>query len=758
VLNVLRQIVQEVNDAQDLQEVLGIMVQRVSESIQTEACSVYLADKREKYYKLAASIGFTEGIDGKVTIGFSEGLVGLVGEREEPINLSHASQHKRYRYFPETGEEKYQAFLGVPLIHQRKLVGIVVVQQREPRRFDEDEVAFLVTVSAQLASIITNAHISGMLDDFKMPDTNEDESHHNTISGIPAASGVGIGEVVVVYKHADLTAVIDKPASNIAEEVARFKSALQMTHNDISKLQARLDKTLLPEEKSLFDAYLSILDSQSLKSDIISLIEENHWAPWALRKVIKRHVCKFEAMDDLYLRERATDIRDLGQRVLANLQSDTQKPLTYPEQTILIGENVTASMLAEVPQDSLMAVVSAKGSANSHVAILARAMGIPAVMGVSGLPIHKLDGKCIIVDGYNGEVFTSPSESMQKDFALLAEEEKELYQGLSELRELRAETPDGVRVPLCVNAGLVTDIRPALQAGAEGVGLYRTEVPFMIRDRFPGEDEQCLIYRQLLESFGKRDVTLRTLDVGGDKMLPYFPIEEENPYLGWRGVRITLDHPEIFLVQLRAMLRASEGLNNLRVMFPMISSLNELEDCLRLLRQAHREVIDEGIMAQFPKTGVMIEVPSAVYQIQSLAKKVDFVSIGSNDLTQYILAVDRNNSYVANMFDSLHPAVIKAIQLVVEGTHKLGKKVSVCGEMAGEPAAIILLLGLGVDVLSMNAHSLPRVKWIIRNFTMVRAKQLLEEVLFFHQSSDIRLHLEKALEDAGLGGLIRAGK
>lgn len=241
-------------------------------------------------------------------------------------------------------------------------------------------------------------------------------------------------------------------------------------------------------------------------------------------------------------------------------------------------------------------------------------------------------------------------------------------------------------------------------------------------------------------------------------MLPYFPIEEENPYLGWRGVRVTLDHPEIFLVQLRAMLRASEGLNNLRVMFPMVSSLQELEECLRLLRQAHREVVDEGVIAQFPKTGVMIEVPSAVFQIKVLAQKVDFVSIGSNDLTQYILAVDRNNTYVANMFDSLHPAVIMAIQLVVDGAHAQGKKVSVCGEMAGDPAAIILLLGLGIDVLSMNAHSLPRVKWIIRNFTMTRAKQLLEEVKNFHQASEIRLHLEKALEDAGLGGLVRAGK
>lgn len=753
-LNVLRQIVQEVNEAQDLQEVLRLMVKRVSESIAVEACSVYLADRRYNHYLLAASVGFHEGVDGNVTISFSEGLVGLVGEREEPINISHANQHQRYLYYPETGEEKYQAFLGVPIIHQRRLVGILVVQQREPRRFDEGEVAFLVTISAQLAGIIAHGQIAGSVDEL----SNLEPDIHSTIRGIPSASGVAIGEVVVVYKQADLDTVPDKSIEDVPLEIERFEKALSDTRSDIERLKTRLDKTLLPEEQNLFDAYLSILDSQSLKTDIINIIKEKHWAPYALRKIIKRQVRKFEAMEDIYLRERATDLRDLGQRVLANLQSETAAEQTFPNQTILVGDEVTASMLAEVPQESIVGVVSAKGSSNSHVAILARAMGIPAVMGASGLPTNKLDGRCIIVDGYNGEVFTSPSQAMQVEFARLAEEEKELYEGLSELRELRAETPDGVRIPLCVNAGLVADIRPALQAGAEGVGLYRTEVPFMIRDRFPGEEEQYLIYRQLLESFAPKHVTIRTLDVGGDKMLPYFPINEENPYLGWRGIRVTLDHPEIFLVQLRAMLRASSGLNNLRVMFPMVSSVQEIEEALRLLRQAHREVVDEGSPAVFPKTGVMIEVPSAVYQARSLLSKVDFASIGSNDLTQYILAVDRNNPYVASMYDCLHPAVIAAIDCVTKEAHLQEKKVSLCGEMAGDPAAVIVLLGLGVDVLSMNAHSLPRVKWIIRNFTLSRAKQLLEEIQELEHARDIRLYLEKALEDAGLGGLIRAGK
>lgn len=753
-LHVLRQIVQEVNEAQDLQEVLRLMVKRVSESISVEACSVYLTDRRHNHYILAASVGFNEGVDGKVTIRFSEGLVGLVGEREEPINLSHANQHPRYRYFPETGEEKYQAFLGVPIIHQRRLVGILVAQQREPRRFDEGEVAFLVTISAQLAGIIAHGQIAGSVEEL----TQLDHQVHTTIRGIPAASGVAIGEVLVVYKQADLDTVPDRLIEDVDAEILQFEKALRDTRIDIERLKQRIEKTLLPEEQNLFDAYLNILDSQSLKADIVELIREKHWAPYALRKIIKRQVHKFEAMEDIYLRERATDLIDLGQRVLANLQSETAAQQTFPAQTILVGDEVTASMLAEVPQESIVGVVSAKGSANSHVAILARAMGIPAVMGVSGLPIHKLESKCIIVDGYNGEVFTSPSQAMQIEFARLAAEEKELYAGLSELRELRAETPDGVRIPLCVNAGLVADIRPALQAGAEGIGLYRTEVPFMIRDRFPGEEEQYLIYRQLLESFAPKQVTVRTLDVGGDKMLPYFPIEEDNPYLGWRGIRVTLDHPEIFLVQLRAMLRASSGLNNLRVMFPMVSCVQEVDEALRLLRQAHREVVDEGASCVFPKTGVMIEVPSAVYQANTLARKVDFVSIGSNDLTQYMLAVDRNNPYVASMYDSLHPAVILAIKEIIDAAHLQGKKVSLCGEMAGDPVSVIVLMGLGIDTLSMNAHSLPRVKWIIRNFTVEKAKQLVTQAITFEHARDIRYLLEKALEDAGLGGLIRAGK
>jgi phosphotransferase system enzyme I (PtsP) len=752
-LNILRDIVQEVNEAQDFKEVLYIIVGRVSKTINVEACSIYLTDRRRNHYLMTASVGFLPGVDCNVSLGFSEGLIGLVGEREEPINVSDAPTHPRYRYFPETGEERYRAFLGVPIIHQRKLVGIIAVQQREPRRFDEGEEAFLVTISAQLSGIIAHAQMAG-----SFFERDSQDLLNTAFRGVPSAPGVGVGKGFIIYELFNLEAVPNKPVEDTKKEQQRFIDALSQTRANITKLKNRVEGTLSPDELSLFDAYISILDGSTLKEGVLALIKEGHWAPWALRKVIKRQVRKFDNMEDMYLRERTSDLLDLGRRILANLQNKKLLETKIPKDAIVIAENLLPSLLAELPEGHLQGVISTKGSANSHVAIIARAMGVPAVMGVSGLPINQLEDKKIIVDGYNGEIYTTPSRGMIKEFTRLAQEEKELYAGLDELRELRAQTPDDKRVGLWVNTGLVADFRAANQVGAEGVGLYRSEVPFMIRDRFPGEEEQYLIYRQLLESFAPKPVTIRTLDAGGDKHLPYLPVDEDNPSLGWRGIRITLDHPEIFLVQLRAMLRANHNLNNLRVLFPMISSISEVEESLRLLKQAYREVTDEGINAKFPLTGVMIEVPSAVYQAQELIKFVDFLSVGSNDLIQYMLAVDRNNANVSNMFDSLHPAVIQALKIIVEKSHDAGKPVSICGEMAGDPMAVVLLLGLGFDVLSMSSHSLPKVKWVIRNFTLSKAQQVVKEVLTMHHAREIRKHLEKALEEAGLGGLVRAGK
>lgn len=754
-LEVLRRIVQEVSAARDLGEALNIMVSAARSAIETQSCSIFLIDYRHKQYVLMATDGLNPDAVLKVRFDLDEGLVGLVGQREEPINLEDAPSHEKFLFHPEAGEERFNAYLGVPIIHQRQLFGVLTVQQEEQRRFDQEEEAFLVTLSAQLAGVIATAEATGGITALTAPKKPKPIS---SLIGIAAVPGVGIGEAVAVYPPADLDAVPERKTKNIKEEIEQFNDALQATREEMIELGKRMAGSLPDEEHLLFDAYTKLLEQNSLGQAVIKEIKKKLNAQAALCKVIKRYVHQFEEMQDSYLQERAVDFRDLGQRVLAHLQSRQPRRTEYPERVVLVGEEVTAAALAEVPEGHLAGVVSTRGSSNSHVAIVARAMNIPTVMGAEGTRLSEVDGQKIVVDGYYGQVYLAPPKKVLKQYQRLAEEEKELQQSLETLRDEPAETPDGYQIALNVNIGLAADASLSLTVGADGVGLYRTEMPFMTRDRFPAEEEQRVIYRQLLKAFSPRPVTMRTLDIGGDKALPYFSYNESNPFLGWRGIRVTLDHPEVFLVQVRAMLRASNELNNLSIMLPMITGVGEFDEAYSLIEQAHMEIVEEGHEIVFPKVGIMVEVPAAVYQIEELAKRADFLSVGSNDLTQYMLAVDRNNARVAGLYDPLHPAVLRALHQTVQGAHAIGKTVSLCGEMASDPAAVILLLAMEFDMLSMNSASLLRVKWVIRNISKVRAKDLLDEVIGMSHPGMIRFRLEQALEEAGLGGLIRAGK
>ena len=756
ILKTLRRIVQEVNAAPDLTQALNLVVERVKEALQADACSIFLSDEEQGEYVLMATIGLNQEMVGKAKLKYGQGLIGLVGEREESINIDKAQEHPQYHHYPQVEEADYNAFLGVPIMHQGELLGILMVQQRETRQFAEEEEAFLVTLSAQLAGEIAHARAKGALQELSKKRRRKKTAM--VLPGIPGAPGVAIGHVVVVYPPADLEAVPDRPPENIDDDIKLFEEALSAARDEIHALQVRAKSTLSVAENALFDAYSRILDSRTLMNEIEEEIRGGLWAQAALKRIIKQHVLQFESLEDQYLQERAMDFRDLGRRILAQLQSKKREMPEYPKNTILVSDEVTAAALMEVPEGYLKGVVSGSGSSNSHVAILARALGLPTVMGVTGTPITQLAGKEIIVDGYNGQAYLSPSTNLKKEFQALIEEEQQLDEELQSLRDLPAETQDSHRLALYVNTGLATDGGLPLSVGAEGVGLYRTEMPFMLRDRFPTEEEQRVMYRQLLTTFSPRPVVMRTLDIGGDKALSYFPIEEENPFLGWRGIRITLDHPEIFIHQIRAMLRANIGLDNLSMMLPMITSISEVDVALRLIHQAHQELLDEGVDVKFPKIGLMIEVPAAVYQAYELAKRVDFLSVGSNDLIQYLLAVDRNNPRVATLYNGLHPAVLRALQQIVKLGHKAGKKVSICGELASQPVAVLLLLGMGFDSLSMNARDLPRAKLVIRNFTIETAKALLKEVLDMDDPIEIRCHMEMALEEAGLGGLIRAGK
>ena len=756
-LDTLRSIVQEVSAATDLSDALKVVVTRIRNAMRTEVSSVYLYDAETKRYSLMATKGLNQDAVGKVSLASSQGLVGLVGSREELINTEDAPAHPRYHYLSETGEEKYYSFLGVPIIHHRRLMGVLVVQQQERRKFDESEEAFLVTMSAQLAGVIAHAEATGNIAAAAKATTASKEAR---FKGVPGAPGVGIGKAVVIYPAADLASVPDKLADDIEQEIERFETALIAVRRDIRSVGQKLSNDLRPEEMALFDVYLNMLDDRALGAEVIIKIREGAWAQGALRQVVQQYIGHFELMDDVYLRERASDIRDLGVRILAYLQeteSVGQIP-EYDEDIILVSEELTPAMLGEIPTGKLKGLVSVQGSSNSHVAILARAMGIPTVMGVVDVPYAQLDGLQLVVDGYRGLIYSQPTQQMRQQYERIYQDEQVLNKDLECLRDEPAITQDGYRIPLWVNTGLITDALRSRERGAEGVGLYRTEVPFMMKDRFPSETEQTEIYREQLEAFAPNPVTMRTLDIGGDKSLPYFPIQEANPFLGWRGIRVTLDHPELFLLQVKAMLKASHGLNNLRIMLPMVSSVGEVDEALHLIYRAHAETEEEGIHVVMPEVGVMIEVPAAVYQIADLGHRVDFLSVGSNDLTQYLLAVDRNNPRVANLYNSFHPAVLTALYKIAQDAKAINKPVSVCGELAGNPAGAVILMAMGYDMLSMNASNLPKVKSVIRGVSLAWAQELLAEVMQLENAHVISATIELALEKVGLGRMIGPGR
>lgn len=753
-LDILRKLVQDVDNAPTLLAALDVIVQSVRDALHTEVCSIYLLDERNSRYLLMASHGLNPDAVGTASLGLSEGLVGLVGQREELINLEDAASHPRFHYLPETGEDRYSSFLGVPIMNRRKVLGVLVVQQQDKRRFGQAEEAFLVTLSAQISGVVAHARALGQLENLHAPKGGV--ASPRIFHGVAGASGIAMGRAVVIYPPADLESVPDRATEDIDNELQQFQQALQGVRLEIQHLDTKMANSLMPEERALFEVYLRMLDDNALPEEIIDRIHAGNWAQGALRTVIDDHMQSFAAMDDPYLRERMADVRDLGRRLLAHLQQQNIPNRDFPESSILIGEDISTATLVDMPLENIAAIVTTTGAANSHMAIVARALGIPTVVGVAELPVANLDDAEMIVDAYQARVYVHPSRELRKRYKEIIKEERQLVAGLDAYRDLPAETPDGHRITLYVNTGLMADVARGRDRGAEGVGLYRSEIPFMLRDRFPSEEEQRNIYHQQLSAFAPFPVTMRMLDIGGDKDLPYFPINEVNPALGWRGIRITLDHPEIFMVQMRAMLKAAIGLNNLQILLPMVSSVFEIEEAQHLLHRAVAEVQEEEkVTIHPPKLGIMVEVPSALIQIKDLAQIADFVSVGSNDLTQYLLAVDRNNARVADLYTPYHPAVLRALQYVVKETHAVGKPVSICGEMAGDPGTAILLMAMGFDSLSMSASNLLKIRRVLRTIKLSDAEELLKEALAIDNAAVIRSMVELELNKLGLWDLVR---
>lgn len=746
-LSQLREIVEQVSKVENVHQALDTLVKQTCDAMRTECCTVYLANEEMQRLELMATQGLKFKGD-KIHIHFSEGLVGLVKRSEKPINLAEASKHPSFKYFAQLGEEVYQSFLGTPIIYRKQVLGVLVVQQKTPREFSEIEESFLVTLAAQLAMIIAHAQSQGLWQLAK---------RQQALKGIAASSGVAIGQFWWDETQPKLTEVSPASTLDIKREQERLLLALEAAMNEFRRLRRKFDGEINKEAQAIFDLFTHLLNDPMLRNDLKAKVQQGDRAEWALRQVVEAYSRRFENMTDAYLRERAQDIRELGQRLLYFLYNVDEGQVSFEHPVILVVAELTASVLASIPRDKLLAIVALEGAINSHAAILARALGVPTVMGVV-LNFDKLKGKLGIVDGYSGKVFIAPNRQLLREYRALQAEEEELSNLVNQRIEEPAYTQDGERIEVLLNAGLSADTSIALNQGVDGVGLYRTEISFLLQHRFPSEEEQMLQYQTILGAYTDKQVVMRTLDIGGDKPLPYFPIEEDNPFLGWRGIRFTLDHPDIFLIQLRAMMKASAEHQNLSILLPMISNLQELDDALLLIHRVYQEISATDIRIRMPKIGIMLEVPSMLYLLPMLADKIDFISVGSNDLTQYLLAVDRNNTRVSDVYDSFHPAVVRALKQIQVSCAQFNLPVCVCGELAGDPMGALLLVGMGYRSLSMNTSHVARIKYLLRYSTTAELTELVDQALMQSYGEKIQVMLQHFFEQKGFAGFIRAGK
>lgn len=742
----LSRIVQEVDAASELNAALEILVSRTRLLMAADVCTVYFTEDEAQRHVIAATDGLSSSVIGQVHVGFGEGVAGRIAESHRPLNLEALPPEWDHDFLSQTGEPQYRGVLGVPVVHRQKVLGVLLVRQRKARRFDDADEAVLTTLAAQLGSAIAHAKAIGEWCRLCQP------HRQRTIGGVPGAPGLSMGHAEVIVDGGQLVDIPDRQASNGQVEVERLHAAIRAVRDEASAIRARFSGQLGETELGLFDAYAMLLDSPELLAAATTEIQRGNWAAGSVARAVEEFAKHFDAIPDAYLRERAADIRALGKRIVGHLLDKTDSTTIGDGPIVLVGQCLSVLDIGKVKRDNLVGIVTAEGSAFSHIAIVARALGIPAVVGVQGPPLAYLDGHELVVDGDAGQVHAHLSGAIRAEFARAIDSRRRENASLESIRHLEAVTADGQRATLCVNAGLSADAEIAVTAGASGIGLYRSELPFMLFDRLPSEREQAQLYRAILQAMHPLPVTIRVLDIGGDKQLPYLQERREPLTRGQRGIRFLLDHPDVFLTQLRAALRANEGLGNLRLLLPMITCVDELDQSLRLVDQAVEQLEGEGVDVRRPEIGVMIEVPAAIYQIALLAKKVAFFSVGTNDLAQFLLATDRDDTSGAARFGLPHPALLQALHRIIEEAHQAGKPVSVCGEIAGDPAVALVLLGMGFDALSMGPAVLPRVKAAIRRVDSASLRNFADEALRCQSRADVERLLSKVARTGAVEG------
>jgi len=763
-----------------LREALDKIVAAIAEGMQAEVCSLYLFDPQRERLVLRATVGLDRESVGRVSMRVSEGLVGLVIEKGEPVAVADAMSHPRYKYFPETGEERFHTFLGVPVQEGRqKPIGVLVAQTLARRRFSRTETTLLRTAAAQIAQVLSHFRLRETLatrekerEEYRrrMIEANRQLKDYEKVGGktrvkapskirrprlvgLPAAPGFAQGVAHVVGTFLS-TIERNQRTRDIKGERKRLDDAVERSRAELVALKVRMEPLMPEADLQIFDGHRLILEDEEFIGRIHDSIEKGYAAESALFRVIDELSAQMLAVADGYLRERATDFRDVGHRVLRHLRQEDRKG-TFSRPTIIVAEELTLSQLTLVSHENLAGIALQSGGVTSHAAILARSFEIPTVVGVEHLMESVTEGDHLVLDGNSGLLYVNPGSEIEKDYQSLTRRYEAFKRELIEADHEPAGTRDGHRVMMLANIALLADVHLALRYGAEGIGLLRSEFSFLTYEDFPDEDQQLALYSRMLKEVGRRPVTIRTLDIGADKYPPYMRVpREENPFLGWRSIRISLEMSGLFKVQLRAILRAAAKYN-VRILFPMISSLEELRRAKELLAEAKAELYKEGLEHNPEiEVGIMVEVPSAVWLAARLAREVDFFSIGTNDLIQYLLAADRNNPKVAHLYEAFHPAVISALSEVINVARAADKEVGICGEMASDPLATLLLVGLGLDELSLSPLFIPVVRKLVREVDYQTARQTAREILQMSSVQEIKGYLIERYRDLGLINLV----
>ena len=718
---------------------LDKIVVQIAANMVAEVCSVYVL-RADHQLELYATEGLNREAVHLTTLDASEGLVGLIARNAEPLALSEAQAHPAFSYRPETGEEIYHSFLGAPILRGGKTLGVLVVQNKVRRTYSDEEVEALQTTAMLLAELIASGELQSLIKSTELLALDSPLS----LKGAPMCEGVGLGHVLL---HEPRVVVKQLLADDLEGELRRLDQAIEAMRLSIDELVAHGDRMGAGEHREVLEAVRMVAHDPGWVRRLREAARTGLTAEAAVERVQNDARARMQRQADPYLRDRLHDLDDLANRLLHQLtgQSYVADRESVPENAIIVARNMGPAALLDYDRARLRGLVLEEGGPASHVAIVARALGVATVGLVPNITNLVETGDPIIVDGSTGEVHVRPQQDVQSAYAEKARLRARRQEQYARLRDVPAVTKDGVEIALHMNAGLIVDVAHMLDTGARSIGLFRTELQFMLARRFPRMDEQFNFYKAVLDAVPDKPVTFRTLDIGSDKILPYMAkIDEENPALGWRAIRIGLDRPGLLRLQIRAMLKAASG-RELRIMFPMIANVAEF-DAAKAIALRELEHIDRHSYSR-PSSlqlGAMVEVPALLWELDLIAKHADFLSVGSNDLLQYMYAADRDNTRVSKRYDPLCRPVLRALERIAAAGARAGTPVTLCGEMGGRPLEALALVALGYRSLSMSPSSIGPVKAMIRGLDLAKTRDFLEALLL---SDDGAPSLREKLHD-----------